>query len=503
MGIDSPEGQDVARDTAAEARTERRNRLVPLVSHALYLAATGFSRGSSLLLVVVLTRLLPVAEYGSFVLVIAVGEVLDSVFGSWIRTALVRDLSAQARSRSLVGPAFMRLCVLSLAGTVLALAVAPLLALGLGVSSPWIFTLATAIYLVANGTAKFGLTLVQIKGEDRRYATIEGARAAASVMAATAAVLLLPTFWAASLAASVVTFAVGVWILFRSLAGAGGWHVPRDGYREDLRLGLPNVANSFLFYGASLTDRFMLQAMFDAQAVALYAAAYTLGRQPVEVVGVAVNVQGFPALSHAYERGGDPEASKTLGACLTLLLLSAGFVIAMFIGVGQQAVTIVLPPSYHAASLQLIPLIMAGTFLFSAMAFGFTNVLHVSRKPWTLLLTTTASVVATLILYVVLIPRYGLLGAALGYAGGATFAMLITYAVARQLMVFTLPWGQFLRVLAALAVAAGVSWWVGQLTLPWGTLVSFLAGGCAGAAVYPLAIWGVRLDFTRIAKAIA
>lgn len=59
-----------------------------------YAPAVVLPRIVSLVLVLILTRLISSQEYGLFVLVMTLGEMIDDVDGNWVRIALARFASA-------------------------------------------------------------------------------------------------------------------------------------------------------------------------------------------------------------------------------------------------------------------------------------------------------------------------------------------------------------------------------------------------------------------------
>src|SRR5439155_874297 len=65
----------------------------------LYFGATLAPRLATLASMLVLTRVLPVAEYGLFVLVVVTGEILESTTTTWIRLLLLRTEAGRGAAR--------------------------------------------------------------------------------------------------------------------------------------------------------------------------------------------------------------------------------------------------------------------------------------------------------------------------------------------------------------------------------------------------------------------
>src|SRR5215471_8503167 len=67
--------------------------------YPLYFLANVASRASMLIVLIVLTRLLPTAEYGLFALVVTVGEILEMGSSNWVRVHLLRTEAGAGKMR--------------------------------------------------------------------------------------------------------------------------------------------------------------------------------------------------------------------------------------------------------------------------------------------------------------------------------------------------------------------------------------------------------------------
>jgi O-antigen/teichoic acid export membrane protein len=219
-----------------------------------YFGANLAPRLATFVLLLVLTRLLSMDDYGMFALVVVTGEILDMATGGWVRLFVLssesneRVPSAGRVGRTLVLTALS--CVLSLLGALLLSAVQPSL-------SGW-FTVAVCVYVLAFAVLRLGLTLVQTQQRHALYAGIEIARGVLSLACGVGAVTLVePTFFAASLGISLVTLVGSLACLtaFRVLP----WpYIPRRGYRGALLFGVPIVSVTILAQTVGWLDRFIL-----------------------------------------------------------------------------------------------------------------------------------------------------------------------------------------------------------------------------------------------------
>jgi O-antigen/teichoic acid export membrane protein len=449
--------------------------------YAVYFFATAVPRAASFLLIIVMTRLLPVADYGAFALAIAIGDILDMAFGNWIRILLLRE---QGRVQRFGGDTAGRLSVLAILASVAGMLIGAAATRFLSVPEPAMFALVTASYVAANATSKFSLTILQLLGRSRSYGLIEGARATAILVMVPTVALLSGNFYLPALTLNAITLVGGIAGLALALRASEPISFPQRGYGTSLWLGLPIVIVALLTYGVGGIDRFFLQTFATTAVVGLYSAAYALGRQPVEVIAASVNLVGFPALVAAHAGGDRQAGEKILIDNTMLLLVLCPFIGAMFLAVGSQIADVVLPASYHATALVVTPLAVAGATMMSLKFFVFDNIFHVFKRNWYQIACMVPGAATTMIVSYALVPGLGTTGAVTGYVAGAAVALAVTIVATRPLIAVHLPWKDVCLVLGAQALSAGAAYLVAGMLAPAGSLAAGLAGGIVGVVLY-------------------
>lgn len=450
-----------------------------LQSSISYLLATLVPRASSFLIVILLTRALSLQEYGGFALVVTVGEMLDAVGGGWIRIILIREGATADR----FGPMFGRIVVLLLASISIICLVGFALCRWLGMPEAGPFTLAVLSYAISVGVLKFALTCLQVRNKDRAYGALEIVRSLVTLCAAFVLARVTGRYVSVSLG---ISFIAAVFALIALRIGLRGQQifVPNNGYASLLRLGAPLVSAHSLLLGIQALDRLLLQVFLNSTALGLYTAAFTLGRQPIDVPASAVNMVGFPALvrSHA---DANPEASKTvIRQNLLSVLVWCLPMIALFMAVGPQAVEIILPPAYWESANSLIPMVMLGSLCFALKHFVFENIFHVTRRNWLAALCLAPGTLIAVAAQFVLIPRYGMIGAATSFVLGSAAGLLATMAVSRKLIAFHTPWNGVLRILICALVTWSAASLAGHFGLTLGRAPSLVLGCIAGGLAY-------------------
>jgi O-antigen/teichoic acid export membrane protein len=446
----------------------------------IFAPALLLTRVSALLLLVIATRLISQTEYGLLTLVVTIGEMTDIAVSNWLRVGFLR-LGGQQVSRG----SFMQ------AGRVVAasMPVAFLIAAGaaaLVVPERWsAFTLAVGVYLLVGMIGRFGLTVLQMQQRTVAYSMLETLRAVLQFVLPVVTMVLLhgSSFLVVSLSSSLgalIAALAACTIAFRGIViGAA-----RFTYRELFAIGVPMIVLAVFGFGLNSAERILLKLDYDAAAVAVFAAAYALARQPIDLVANAVNTGGFPELVSRFDRDGPKAAGAFLGQQMALMLRLSLPVVALLVALGGEITRVVLPPSYQGHLTLLFPIVGCGVVAGNLMSFVFVNIIHAHKRPWLLIFSSLPGSVATIALSLLLIPPLAETGAALALLGGAVVGLGATVAVTQRLTPVPVPWRD-IGLSVVIATASGVAAALGAAAMgeSW-AIVRLMAGGLAGGVAF-------------------
>lgn len=416
----------------------------------LYFGANLVPRLSTFVLLLVLTRLLSMDDYGMFALIVVTGEILDMATGGWVRLFV---LSSESKDRVPSAGRLGRALVLTVVSCVLSLLGALLLSIVQPSLSGW-FTVAVAVYVLAFAVLRLGLTLLQTQQRHLLYASTEIARGVLSLACGVGAVLVIePTFFSASLGISLVTLVLGLLacaVAFRDLP----WpYFPRQGYRAALLFGVPIVSVTLLAQTVGWLDRFILNHALGPASVGLYAAAYALARQPVELFSGSLNPYLFPMLVRSYSSEGREAAGRVQSGNVLTLILLCGAVAAGIALLAQPFAELVLPDAYRAEAVRIMPWIAFATLFASLKNFCFDNAFYITKKNWLQFVSMAPPAVISLLLGLLFIPQGGPVAAAMI----AAFASLVSLAgsafLSTRLLPFSVPW----KAIAGLTISFGLA----------------------------------------------
>ncbi|GGB07296.1 hypothetical protein GCM10011491_39230 [Brucella endophytica] len=459
-----------------------------LRSTLIYGPAILLTRISALLVLVIVTRLLNQEEYGLLTLVVTVGEMTDTALTNWLRIALLRLGGKGEISRGSLALAGKVL----IGTTALALVISAVASFFV-VPARWEeFATAVCVYLVVGAVARFALTVLQMQQRHSAYSLVESLRALLQLILPIAAITVFPdNFLVVSLGSSAGMLIAGI-----TAFAVAARHVvtgpPRFTGRELFMLGIPLIVMALVGFGLNSAERLFLNAYHNAAAVAVFAAAYVLARQPIDMVGNAINMGAFPEVMSRFDEKGATAAAELLSQIMALLMQLCLPVAAMLVALNGPITGLLLPQSYHGELGFLFPVIAFAVLCANLTNFVYGTVIYAHKRTWLLIGATSLGSVATIGLSILLIPHMVALGAAIALAGGAVSELLTSILISRRLTPVPVPWRD-IAVSLTVAVASGAAASLAILPLQgMPPLVTLVAGGAAGSAIFLLATWLLR-----------
>jgi O-antigen/teichoic acid export membrane protein len=465
-----------------------------LLRHSFYyLFARGLPGLLSFAALMLYTRLLTAADFGRYAVVLAGMGLVHVLVFQWLQLVLARFLPADRDAPHAVLQPILALFLL-LAGLVSG--VGFVLAL-LWPDPVWQLLIALAVPLtVAQAWLQIDLTLASTQFAPARYGYLLGGK---SLLA------LLVGGWLAWLGlgsqAPLIGLLVGTvlaWLLF----GLGAWRGVRPRWptppvlREYRAYGLPLVITFALDWVITSSDRLLIARLLNEAATGVYAAGYDLAQQSLGLALVVVNTAAYPLVIRQLEQNGEKAASAQLGhngeLIVTLALAGAAGLIAL----APVIVEIVIGKAFRVDAIAVVPWIAAAAAVAGIKAFHLDIAFHLARQSrWQVYIGIVAAI-ANVALNLLLIPRYGILGAAWATLAAFTLAALVSSWLGRR--VFPMP--AFLpllgRGLLVAALAYLGAWLVMQTAL--GTLATLVLGIAAGGAL--AMVGALLLDVAGIKK---
>jgi O-antigen/teichoic acid export membrane protein len=408
-------------------------------AHARQFIAYGFSVGGTMaagfVLVLILVRILPAEAYGGLALTKALLLVVISLAGLGLSQAAVRWSGHKTSEDLVLGTVLGGATFAALPAAALLVGLIMVLAdrLKVVVTLPLVIAIVALVfsYILNNELVNWRRAQHQAK----HHALVSTLRAVQQMVAITASVLLIQ-----NAAGYIYGLAVGELLL---LAWLGYGYRARLVFQakllvEMLRYGWPHtfvIASGFML---NYADRYMLSFLTNNNSmVAYYDAASTVVVSALALLVRPFNLFLFPAYTKRYEEEGR-DATVILVNRAQRLFLIAGLGVSTIVVVLREPMLQLLFPADYSAASSIFAAVAYGTVLngvFMATVAG----LYLSQKTIMVGVAAIVAVLSNILANWLLIPIYGIDGAALGTAISSLVQLLVGYYFARSVLPVRLP----------------------------------------------------------------
>lgn len=459
-----------------------------------YTAYYGLARGVpgllNFLAIAIYTRLLSPSDYGIYALVVVWVGLVNVVCFQWIRLSLLRffpaNLNDPRRLLSTLLLAYTSVASLTgVAGVAVWFAVAD--------ESLRILVLIAVPLVWVQAGFELSLELMRSQLNPLRYGMMAGVRA---VIALGLGVLLIT--WGFGAFGPLLAMLVGMLAAVVAL-GASLWRGARPSLallpdlKPLLSYGLPLTATFALGFVVSSSDRLLLAALVNNEAVGIYTAGYDLVSHVINLLLVTVNLAGYPLVVRALEQRGREAAREQLDRNGGLLLLIGIPVTLGFIVLAPQIVALMLGEAFRAGATQLVPWVALAVFMSCIRAFHFDLAFQLSEKTLYQVWINGGAALVNVALNLLLIPAFGLMGAAYATVIAYGVALALSVLLGRPLFAISLVTRDNLKVLLCGAIMVACLWPLREASGTWALVEQVLLG----AAVYSVSAFSMNIANVR------
>lgn len=448
-----------------------------------YLPANIVQGVVGFLTIVLFTRLLAPAEFGLYALAFSVVTLAHVAVFSWLEAAMARFWAAESAGDGLRGHfASLYRVAFALSGGFLAIAA---LALWLWPGDP-LFRIALAAGLAgvpARCLVKLGQERYRAAGEVGKAAWLDMATTAGGLATGVGFALLGAGGAAPLLGLGLAPLLALPFVLPGELREARGGRVEPARVRSYAVYGYPIAASLALTVVLASTDRFLLAAFMDEAAVGAYHAGYSIANRTLDVLFLWLGSAGQPALVMALERGG-PDRLRTAAreqfSTFLLIGLPAAAGVAL---VARPLAEVLIGEELRVAAASVTPWIALSALLYGLTAYYFGQAFTLGRRTKRLLAAMAIPATVNIALNLVLVPRFGLLGAAWATAASFALGLAATLLMGRRVVALPVAWDSLARCAVATAAMAAVVF----ALPPIGGLAELILDATTGAVVYAAA----------------
>jgi O-antigen/teichoic acid export membrane protein len=447
-----------------------------LLRHAShYLFSSIVSAGLGLLSVVVFTRALSDAEYGIYVIGTSTAGILSAILFAWIRLSVLR-FQSEGASIDIRATAFVAYGLAALLSPVF-LVIAAMLT-----SASTTRILATAVFTLGLGLFEVGQEILKAQQKTRSFMLGTALRACSAFLLCLASVRL---GWGGvgQLAAAGAAYFVTSAALSRSIFSGPVARIDTNELKRFALYGVPIALSGCVYSLHAALDRLIVAGILGEGAAGQYGAAADLVRQIILLPSTSVASAALPLAVAAFAQGGIIAARPHLERGAELLfavLLPATVGLAL---ISPDLANFVLGPDFRATAGTVMP-ILCFAWLFQAISHSFVHTsFHLAQRPVLLVCHGAATLVVNVVATVILVSRFGFVGAAVALVLSEAFGALLGLVLTRFACPLPLVPTRLLRIAGATTAMAAIVYFVGA---QWGlggvNTVALKVG--AGVAIY-------------------
>ena len=462
-----------------------------------YLPANIIQGVVGFLAIIVYTRLLSPEDFGRYALAFSVMTMAHVATFSWLEAAMARFWAAQREGADMASHfASLYRTAFVLTGLFLPLA-------GLIV---WLWPMPHDLRLpIAVGLLGIPIRCLTKLAQERYRAAGEVRKAASLDIWNTlagfgvgAAFAFAGAGGASPLAGLLIAPLLALpFILPGELREARSGYIDRERLKSYAVYGYPIAASLGLAIVLSSTDRFLLALFMNEAAVGAYHAGYSIANRTLDVLFIWLGAAGTPALVMALERGGREQltdAAREQASTLLLIGLPAAVGVAL---VARPLSEFMIGEDLRDAAAQVTPWIALSALLSGMTVYYFHQAFTLGRRTGWLLAAMSVPALANVVLNIVLIPRFGVQGAAWATAASFAVGLIASWAMGRRILPLPVPWRCLMTCGVSCAVMALAVWFLPAI----GGFPELMLDASVGAAVYGVCAFalnagGVR-DLTR------
>lgn len=426
---------------------------------ATYLPTQAIPAVAGFIVLPVLARKLSPTDVG----VLAIAQTLISLgwtaFGAWLAAAIVREYPAARETGDLTS--FRSTLVRGLALVLGAIAVfaallgvATLVSSAVGKTLPLVLAAVVAMTLQNTAVSLFAANLrpgayaiAEVTGRVGGMAGgtalvfngygVDGYLASLAIASAVVGLIALPVAWPRT----------GV-----------PRHTTHTNVRKWIAYGVPASLASIVLWALIFVDRYLLAALKNAGAVGIYTIGNTLGDKVVMVPMFAFATAATPLLITEFERNGRRNVERLLRSYTRFVFLVGIPCIAFVAAAGSNIVTIIAGLHYaeYAPAARVAPVVAVGSLIFALATMANTG-LAVAKRTKFLIVSSTIGLGVNVSANLLLIPHFGIQGAAIATPIGNLAYLLATYHWSRRYATWHIPYATLARTCVAAAGAYGAA----------------------------------------------
>jgi len=224
-------------------------------------------------------------------------------------------------------------------------------------------------------------------------------------------------------------------------------------FKHLLKFGLPIVPVGISGILLQIVDRPILKLLMDDSAVGIYQANYRLGIFMALITGMFEYAWRPFFLSHA----NDPNAKQLFSRVMTYYLLVCSVIFLLLSFFLENIIQYkffgryILPPPYWEG-LNIVPLVLI-SYILSGIGTNLNAGIQIQKKTMYLLPTSLAGSISKIVLTFVLVPYFGIMGAAIATVVGYFMVEATLYPIVQKFYYIEYEFNRIVKLVVLTAAA--------------------------------------------------
>lgn len=253
--------------------------------------------------------------------------------------------------------------------------------------------------------------------------------------------------------------------------------------KQMMRYGLPYIPGAIGVYILNFADRYLLPRFSSMSDLGVYALGYKFGMVMGPLVTEPFMAIWGPQMFELSKKPDAPDIYAKMFTYFMLLQFTVGIGICLVI---RDVLTVMSAADFHGAY-TIVPYIV-----LSYIAWGACGPLRIgmllAKKTKYIAYVMGGVGLANVALNLVLIPPFGMWGAAFATLISYSLVFALQYRISSQFLTINYEWHRLSKLLLAAVLTVLLSYFIGADS-PWVSIV--LKGSCIG--IYPVLLWA--MDF--------
>lgn len=191
-----------------------------------------------------------------------------------------------------------------------------------------------------------------------------------------------------------------------------------------IRFGIPLLITELSYLLLTYADRYMIAAFKGNDSLGLYSVGYNLASYVSDLMMFPLSYAVIPIYVGIYKKEGKEKTEEFLNQCLYYLVIAVIPVCVGYMIISKDLFVTLASEKYLSAA-SFSPIILFGSLLLGANAILSAG-LYMQKKSMVILLIMVAALVLNILLNLLLLPTYGVFGAAIATLAACLLSTTLT-----------------------------------------------------------------------------